>query len=153
MTVDGVPHRSTARPGQAHSGQLSGVSAAGPGKSDELRRWGNRTKRFLVSGYPAPGRLWASPDRHPVAGIDYDHRVFSVVVRGVDPDQDSRGFIHWLVGAVAVPRYGAAAVVRDGEGAVGRWRGRRSGLTEACQGFRGTLGATVVILRPADPEA
>jgi transposase len=49
----------------------------------------------------------------------------------------------------AVPR----VLVWDGEGAVGRWRGRRSELTEACQGFRGTLGTKVVILRPADPEA
>ncbi len=49
----------------------------------------------------------------------------------------------------AVPR----VLVWDGEGAVGRWRGRRSELTEACQGFRGTLGAKVVILKPADPEA
>ena len=49
----------------------------------------------------------------------------------------------------AVPR----VLVWDGEGAVGRWRGRRSELTAACQGFRGTLGAKVVILRPADPEA
>jgi transposase len=48
-----------------------------------------------------------------------------------------------------VPR----VLVWDGEGAVGRWRGRRSELTAACQGFRGTLGAKVVILRPADPEA
>jgi hypothetical protein len=44
-------------------------------------------------------------------------------------------------------------LVWDGEGAVGRWRGRRSELTEACQSFRGTLGAKVVILRLADPEA
>lgn len=49
----------------------------------------------------------------------------------------------------AVPR----VLVWDGEGAVGRRRGRRSELTAACQGFRGTLGAKVVILRPADPEA
>jgi transposase len=49
----------------------------------------------------------------------------------------------------AVPRVS----VWDGEGAVGRWRGRRSELTAACQGFRGTLGAKVVICRPADPEA
>ena len=49
----------------------------------------------------------------------------------------------------AVPR----VLVWDGEGAVGRWRGRRSELTGPCQGFRGTLGAKVVILRPADPEA
>jgi len=49
----------------------------------------------------------------------------------------------------AVPR----VLVWDGEGAVGRWRGRRSELTEACQGFRGTLGAKVLICRPRDPEA
>jgi transposase len=49
----------------------------------------------------------------------------------------------------AVPR----VLVWDGEGAVGRRRGWRSELTPACQGFRGTLGAKVVILRPADPEA
>jgi transposase len=49
----------------------------------------------------------------------------------------------------AVPR----VLVWDGEGAVGRWRGRRGELTEACQGFRGTLGAKVLICRPRDPEA
>jgi transposase len=49
----------------------------------------------------------------------------------------------------AVPR----VLVWDGEGAVGRRRGGRSELTEACQGFRGTLAAKVVILKPRDPEA
>ncbi|GDY34075.1 IS21 family transposase [Gandjariella thermophila] len=49
----------------------------------------------------------------------------------------------------AVPR----VLVWDGEGAVGRWRGGRSELTGDCQAFRGTLGAKVVICRPADPEA
>ena len=44
-------------------------------------------------------------------------------------------------------------LVWDGEGAIGRWRAGRSELTEACQGFRGTLGAKVIICRPADPEA
>jgi transposase len=48
-----------------------------------------------------------------------------------------------------VPR----VLVWDGEGAIGRWRGGRSELTEQCQAFRGTLGAKVVICRPADPEA
>jgi transposase len=48
-----------------------------------------------------------------------------------------------------VPR----VLVWDGEGAVGRWRGGRSELTRDCQAFRGTLGAKVVICRPADPEA
>jgi transposase len=49
----------------------------------------------------------------------------------------------------SVPR----VLVWDGEGAVGRWRGGRSELTEACQGFRGVLAAKVLICRPADPEA
>jgi transposase len=49
----------------------------------------------------------------------------------------------------AVPR----VLVWDGEGAVGRWRAGRSELTGECQAFRGTLGAKVVICRPADPEA
>jgi transposase len=49
----------------------------------------------------------------------------------------------------AVPR----ALVWDGEGAIGRWRGRRSELTAECQGFRGTLAARVIVCRPADPEA
>jgi transposase len=48
-----------------------------------------------------------------------------------------------------VPR----VLVWDGEGAIGRWRGGRSELTAECQAFRGTLGAKVVICRPADPEA
>jgi transposase len=49
----------------------------------------------------------------------------------------------------AVPR----VLVWDGESAIGRWRGGRSELTGACQAFRGTLGAKVLICRPADPEA
>ena len=49
----------------------------------------------------------------------------------------------------AVPR----VLVWDGEGAIGRWRGGHSELTTDCQGFRGTLGAKVLICRPGDPEA
>ncbi len=49
----------------------------------------------------------------------------------------------------AVPR----VFVWDGEGAVGRWRARVSELSAACQGFRGTVAAKVVICRPGDPEA
>ena len=45
------------------------------------------------------------------------------------------------------------ALVWDGEGAVGRWRQRQPELTRECQAFRGTLGAKVVICKPADPEA
>ena len=49
----------------------------------------------------------------------------------------------------AVPR----VLVWDGEGAVGRYRGGRSELTADCHGFRGTLGAKVLICKPRDPEA
>jgi transposase len=49
----------------------------------------------------------------------------------------------------AVPR----VLVWDGEGAVGRWRRRQPELTSECHGFRGTLGAKVIICKPADPEA
>src|SRR5215216_1378166 len=49
----------------------------------------------------------------------------------------------------AVPR----VLVWDGEGSVGRWRARQPQLTTACQGFRGVLGAKVLICKPADPEA
>jgi transposase len=48
-----------------------------------------------------------------------------------------------------VPR----VLVWDGEGAIGRWRARKPELTEACQGFRGVLGAKVLVCKPADPEA
>jgi transposase len=61
-------------------------------------------------------------------------------------------FAGWwqLIAALgAVPR----VLVWDGEGAIGRWHGGRSELTSQCQAFRGTLGAKVVICRPADPEA
>ena len=49
----------------------------------------------------------------------------------------------------AVPR----TLVWDGEGAVGRRRGGRTELTAGCQGFRGTLGTSVYICQPGDPEA
>jgi transposase len=59
------------------------------------------------------------------------------------------GWWQHLAALGAVPR----VLVWDGEGAVGRWRGGRSELTADCQAFRGTLGAKVLICRPADPEA
>ena len=59
------------------------------------------------------------------------------------------GWWRLLVGLGAVPR----VLVWDGEGAVGRHRGGRSELTAECQGFRGTLGAKVLVCKPRDPEA
>jgi transposase len=49
----------------------------------------------------------------------------------------------------AVPR----TLVWDGEGAIGRRRAGRAELTAECQAFRGTLGASVYVCQPGDPEA
>jgi transposase len=59
------------------------------------------------------------------------------------------GWWQLITGLGAVPR----VLVWDGEGAVGRWRGRRPELTGHCQAFRGVLGAKVLICKPGDPEA
>lgn len=44
-------------------------------------------------------------------------------------------------------------LVWDGEGAIGRWRRGGSELTRETQAFRGVLGASVIVCKPADPEA
>ena len=59
------------------------------------------------------------------------------------------GWWQLISGLGAVPR----VLVWDGEGAIGRWRAGRPELTGDCQAFRGTLGAKVVVCKPADPEA
>jgi transposase len=59
------------------------------------------------------------------------------------------GWWQLIEGLGAVPR----ALVWDGEGAIGGWRGGKPVLTGECQAFRGTLAAKVIICRPADPEA
>ena len=59
------------------------------------------------------------------------------------------GSWHLLTQLGAVPR----VLVWDGEGAIGRWRAGKAELTETCQGFRGTLGAKVLVCKPRDPEA
>ena len=59
------------------------------------------------------------------------------------------GWWQLIAGLGAVPR----VLVWDGEGAIGRWRAGRLELTGDCQAFRGTLGAKVMVCKPADPEA
>jgi transposase len=49
----------------------------------------------------------------------------------------------------AVPR----VLVWDGEAAVGQRRRRQTVLTQQAHGFRGVLGAKILILDPGDPEA
>jgi transposase len=58
------------------------------------------------------------------------------------------GWWHLIHALGAVPR----TLVWDGEGAIGRWRGGRIELTGECHGFRGVLGAKVIVLKPAEPE-
>lgn len=59
------------------------------------------------------------------------------------------GWWQLIEALAAVPR----VLVWDGEGAIGRWRAGKVELTEQCQAFRGTLGARVLVCKPADPEA
>ena len=59
------------------------------------------------------------------------------------------GWWQLIAGLGAVPR----VLVWDGEGAIGRWRAGKPELTGECQVFRGTLGAKVLVCKPADPEA
>jgi hypothetical protein len=77
-----------------------------------------------------------------------------VAVGGADPDQGLGGPFRRLVAAhLGLGSVPPRVLVWDGEGAIGRWRAGKVELTQECQGFRGTLGAKVVVCRPADPEA
>jgi transposase len=59
------------------------------------------------------------------------------------------GWWQLLEGWAGVPR----VLVWDGEGAVGQRRRRATVLTQQAHGFRGLLGAKIVICDPGDPEA
>jgi transposase len=79
----------------------------------------------------------------------YSRWAAAVLVPSRSAEDLMAGWWQLIAALGAVPR----ALVWDGEGAVGRWRGGRAGLTDQCQAFRGTLATKVVICRPADPEA
>ncbi len=59
------------------------------------------------------------------------------------------GMLHVLDQFGAVPR----TAVWDQEGCIGAWRAGRQVLTRDFQAFRGTLGMSVRLCAPADPEA
>jgi transposase len=59
------------------------------------------------------------------------------------------GWWQLIAGLGAVPR----VLVWDGEGAVGQRRRRQTILTEQAHGFRGVLGAKILVCDPGDPEA
>jgi transposase len=79
----------------------------------------------------------------------YSRWVSAVLIPSRDAEDLYAGWWQLIAGLGAVPRL----LVWDGEGAVGRWRARRSELTGACQAFRGVLGTKVYVCKPADPEA
>jgi hypothetical protein len=101
-----------------------------------------------------PGRKQVLiPDGEAAAGVDHGVRLLQVRLHGVGAVSVRGGSVCRLVAADRSAGRGAEVLVWDGEGAVGRWRARRSELTAECQAFRGTLGAKVIICKPADPEA
>jgi transposase len=59
------------------------------------------------------------------------------------------GMLHCFSQIGALPR----TVVWDGEGCIGQWRRGKQVLTEDFQRFRGTLGVSVRLCKPNDPEA
>jgi transposase len=73
----------------------------------------------------------------------------AILVPTRGPEDLVAGWWRLFAALGGVPR----VLVWDGEGAVGRWRARQPELTAACQGFRGVLGAKVLICKLADPEA
>lgn len=79
----------------------------------------------------------------------YSRWLSAVLVPSRHAEDLFAGWWQLIAGLGAVPR----VLVWDGEGAVGRWRAGRPELTGDCQAFRGTLGAKVIICKPADPEA
>ena len=81
--------------------------------------------------------------------LGYSRVASAVLVPSRSAEDLYAGWWRLIAQLGAVPR----VLVWDGEGAVGRWRGKRMELTQACQEFRGTLAAKVQICKPADPEA
>jgi transposase len=117
-----------------------------------------------VAGEIAQCDLWFPPVRLPVAFGQMRRPTQLPVLTMVT------GYSRWLSGVLIPTRSSAdlfagwwqlierlgsvpRVLVWDGEGAIGRWRGGRVELTAECQAFRGTLGAKVIVCKPADPEA
>ena len=110
--------------------------------------------RFLVPRYRVPVGFGQTRTAEAVAGVDDGDRLFAVAVRGVDPDPDRGGSVSRAGGSTSrgwVRCRGCwSGTVRARSVGGG---GGRVELTAECQAFRGTLGAKVLVCRPADPEA
>jgi transposase len=91
------------------------------------------------------------PARLPVLTMitGYARWLSAVLIPARDAQDLFAGWWQLIAALGAVPR----VLVWDGEGAIGRWRAGKPELTADCQAFRGTLGARVLVCKPADPEA
>jgi transposase len=100
---------------------------------------------------PAGFGQFRTPTRLPVLTMitGYARWVLAMLLPTRRAEDLYAGWWQLLQQLGAVPR----VLVWDGESAVGRWRARQPELTGWCQGFRGVLGAKVLICKPADPQA
>lgn len=92
-----------------------------------------------------------TPTQLPVLTMvtGYARRVDGLLIPSRSAPDLFAGWWRLLERLGAVPR----TLVWDGEGAVGKYRPAAPALTADSHAFRGVLGAKVLILKPADPEA
>jgi transposase len=122
------------------------------------------SRTCYVAGEIAQCDLWFPPIKVPVAFgqtrrptqlpvltmvTGYSRWLLGVLIPSRRAEDLFAGWWQLIAALGSVPR----VLVWDGEAAIGRWRGGRVELTAECQAFRGTLGAKVVVCKPADPEA
>jgi transposase len=122
------------------------------------------SRTMYAAGQVAQCDLWFPPVELPVGAgqvrsakrlpvltmiCGYSRWLSAVLIPSRQAQDLFAGWWQLICGLGAVPR----ELVWDGEGAIGRWRAGRAELTGDCQAFRGTLGAKVIICKPADPEA
>jgi len=122
------------------------------------------SRTSYVAGQIAQCDLWFPPIRLPVGFgqarrptqlpvltmiTGYSRWLLAVLIPSRRSEDLFAGWWQLIESLQASPR----VLVWDGEGAIGRWRAGKVELTQECQAFRGTLGARVLVCKPADPEA
>ncbi len=113
-----------------------------PGELAQFDLWEPAVE--IPLGHGQAGRLWVE------VGVLGFSRLIAAKLIGTRATHDVlAGHWHCLQAFGGVPR----EVVWDGEGAIGRRRGKTFELTQAFQAFRGTLGMGAFICERGDPEA
>lgn len=120
----------------------SGRTTYAPGESAQFDLWQPDVE--IPVGFGQTTRLWV------IVGVLCFSRFIAATMIGSRATHDVLGgHLQLLERFGGVPR----EVVWDGEGAIGRRRGKRVELTQAFQAFRGTLGMGAFICEKGDPEA